>query len=266
MEPLQESSPYRSGLTSAKPPPAPPADSAEPMVVSLAAEFAVVIPVPEEYRQRVRGPGYKLKVNLLELTNIVGMFGGGALAVGGAWLIAEAHALITGCVLCASGVPLALWGTYAGVLCAGVTANRWIERRMRREIGRRPDFIVDPRDPDSKYVSLIPRRHFAEIRATYASDLLLIKVDRQHRQLLLEGDCDRYCIPAGAIARCGPKSFTLAVDPMSQLWTVRLIVYFEDDTAEMLLCVDHTRWTPKTGSSRWRTADEMCQRIQALLD
>jgi hypothetical protein len=245
------------GITAARPHDRPRAG--EPTI-----ELATLTPVPEPFRQRVRGPGYRLKVNLLELHPVLFFFGGVALLIGGGWLATTDNWAI-GCANIALGVPAVIWGAYVALCCSTVTSNRWIERRLRYEIGQRADSLVEAHDPESIYVSLIPREHFSQIRWTYASDLLLLKIDAPRRRVLLEGDSDRYVIPAEAIARCDLQPMTIVVDQSKQFWMVRLLVDFEDETRELLLSSNHTRWSPSTNEKRRAVADGIRRQNKALM-
>src|SRR5207237_5344982 len=177
--------------------------------------IAVISTVPEPFRQRVRTPGYALKVNLLGATPLVFILAGaGLLYLGWHLFSREELALsIASAVFGALGVG---WGVYTGLYCMSVYENRWIERRLRKEIGQRPDPLVDPTSAEAVYVSLIPRENFTKVKLTMSSDLLLLRVDGQRRQVLLEGDCDRYRIPVGAIETCEPQCFFHPIDTKHQ--------------------------------------------------
>lgn len=229
------------------------------------AEFAQVIPVPEPYRKRVRLKGYAIWVNLIGLTPALYFFGGGGLAAFGIWLATE-NSMPVGWAAFAVGAVGCIWGGYVGRYCLCVPESRWIERRLRREFALRPDPLVDPRDPESLSVSLIPRESFAKVQLTMSSDLLLMRIDERGRCLLMEGDCDRYRIPAGAIAVCEPQCFFHPIDAQhrNELWMVRLMIHVEEGLRELLLSCDTTRYTPMTNARRRRTAENLCGRINAL--
>jgi hypothetical protein len=142
-----------------------------------------------------------------------------------------------------------------------------MERRLRRQIAQRPDALVDPRDPESQCVSLVPRASFAKTQLTMSSDLLLLKVDERRRSLVMEGDCDRYRIPAKAIAVCEPECLFPPndwQDRATQLWMARLVVRVEEGLRELLLSVDMTRWSPRTNARRRRMVESLCLRINGL--
>ena len=235
----------------------------QPLEVTPAA-VAEVTPVPEPFRQRVRGPNYKLIVNLIEVHPLISFFGGGALAGLGIWQLTEQNWPL-GIPLLVVGLPIACWGVYVALCCSTATSNRWIERRLRYEISQRGDSLVDPRDPESMYVSLIPREHFSQVRWTYASDLLLLKIDTARREVLLEGDSDRYRIPVDALARCDVRPFTI-IDPNKEFWCLRLVVHFEEEKRELLLNPSHANWLPSSNASRQRVAAKLRREIEAMWD
>ncbi len=228
-------------------------------------EVAQIMPVPEPFRQRVRTRWYAVWVNLVALVTLVYFAGGMALMAGGVWLAAE-KAMPVGWFIAALGAASFLWGSYTGLFCMCVPENRWIERRLRQAVAERPDPLVAARDPEAIYVSLIPRESFAKVQLTMSSDLLLLKVNERARQLLMEGDADRYRIPAGAIAGCEAECFFHPIDPQhtKQLWMVRLLVRLDTGQRELLLSADATRWTPTTNAVRRRTAEDLCRRIDGL--
>ncbi|NQT17464.1 MAG: hypothetical protein HQ582_32210 [Planctomycetes bacterium] len=166
----------------------------------------------------------------------------------------------------AVGAVAFVWGAYTGIYCMSVSGHRWINRRLRREIGLRPDALVDPKSPESLFVSLVPREAFAKIQLTMTSDLLLLKIDQPQRRVVMEGDCDRYQIPAGAIAVCEPECFFHAIDAQhaNELWMARLVTQLEQGTRELLLSADPTTWAPVNNNGRRRIAEGLCQRINAI--
>jgi hypothetical protein len=228
-------------------------------------DVAVVTPVPEPYRQRVRGPGYALQLNLRGLIPLAYMAGGVGWPVLGGYLASNDQVAL-GVASLALGAAGLAWGIYVGLYCMGVYDNRWGERRLRAEVAQRPDPLVDPAGPDAAYVSLIPREHWTKVKWTMASDLLLMRIDPRRREVLLEGDCDRYRIPAGAVAGCAPECFYHPLDAhhRNEMWMVRLLVQLDTGPRELLLSVVHTDFRPRTNSGRRRIAEQVCEQILAL--
>jgi hypothetical protein len=230
-----------------------------------AQEVAQITPVPEPYRRRVRGPGYALAVNLRGAIPLAFLLPGAGLVAAGIWLMTEDRVL-PGCLLAAAGAPGVAWGIYTAMLCLGVYENRWIRRRLCEEIAQRPDVLVHPDDPDALYVSLVPRDSFTTVKMTMSSDLLFLKIDRPRRQILLEGDADRYRIPAGAVLACEPQMFFHPMDAQrrNELWKVRLLVRVEQGELELLLSTGTTRFTPTTNEVRHQRAEDLCRQIRDL--
>jgi hypothetical protein len=238
---------------------------AEPSPPLPAGECAEITAVPEPYRKRVQGKGYALRVNLIGATPLIYLFAGMGLLAGGIWLV-KFESIPLGCIALVAGAAGFLWGIYVSQFCTSVPENRWIERRLRREIGSRPEKLVDPQDPESIFVSIIPRASFAKVQWTMASDVLLLKLDKSRRQLIMEGDSDRYRIPAGAISVCEPQCFFHPIDVKheKQLWMVRLMIRVEQGWQELLLSVNSTRWSPTTNARRKERAEDMCRQVEEL--
>jgi hypothetical protein len=242
----------------------PPTQAAQAPNMS-AGELAEIFGVPDPFRQRVRGRGYTLAVNLRGLLPLVYLLGGLGIMLGGAKLCQQSL-LLPGILAIVVGAASLLWGLYIALFCLSVGENRWIEGRLRRELSQRSDAWVDAADPESIYISIIPREHFSKVKLSMASDLLLLKLDRQKKQLLIEGDCDRYRIPAGSILLCEPQCFFAPIDTRQriQLWMVRLLVCTGDGPREILFNADHTTWRPVTNHRRQLRAEEICARIREL--
>ncbi len=244
----------------------PPGVTLVPISEAPVGQLAEITPVPGPFRRGVRSRGYAIQVNLIALTPLFYVVGGAALAVGAGWLATE-RSMPLGWAAVAAGAAGILWGTYSALFRPSLPENRWMERRLRRHIAQRPDALVDPRDPESQCVSLVPRASFAKTQLTMSSDLLLLKVDERRRSLVMEGDCDRYRIPAEAIAVCEPECLFPPndwQDRATELWMARLVVRVEEGLRELLLSVDMTRWSPRNNARRRRTVESLCLRINGL--
>ena len=240
-----------------------PADVLTPPSPPLAAnDRAEITPVPEAYRKRVQGKGYALRVNLIGLTPFIYLLGGMGAIAGGIVLL-ELVSIGLGFAAIAAGAAGVVWGIYISQFCLGVPENRWIRRRLTQEVGQRSETLVDPQDPEAYFVSRIPRESFSKVQWTMASDVLFLKIDTKRRQLLMEGDSDRYRIPAGAISVCEPQCFFHPMDPhhTKQLWMVRLMIHVEQGSRELLLSVNPTSLRPVTNARRLQIAEDACRRI-----
>ncbi len=144
--------------------------------LSDTSEVACIEAVPPPFHRRVRTRSYALKVNLLGLVPLLFLFGGMALIGAGIYLLDKGSiGMSIGAFV--FGSVSAAWGLYVALWCPSVFENRWIEKRLRREIDNRPNVLVASRDPDAIVVSLVPREHFTKIKLTLSTDLLLMKID-----------------------------------------------------------------------------------------
>jgi hypothetical protein len=162
--------------------------------------------------------------------------------------------------------PIALvWGAYTGLFCSEVAADRAIVRRLRAAIAKRSGPLVGAQDPHALFVSLIPREKLSTMSMRPA-DVMLLSIDADQRRLLMEGDCNRYSIPAGSIETCELQSFFRTTDQreMSPIWLVRLMVRVELGLRELLLSVNPTRYTPMMNRGRRRQAEALCRQIESL--
>jgi hypothetical protein len=238
-----------------------------PEVERATEEIASITPIPEPHRKRVRGAGYAFSVNIRGLIPVVYIFGGIGFVAAGAWMIDKGETL-TGALLAGAGAPALAWGVFAAVWCMGAYENRWILWRLLQEIRQRPDARVNADDPDALYVSIMPRESFSAIKWTMASDVLLLKIDLPKRQILMEGDSDRYRIPARAIAACEPQCFFHPLDgqQQNQLWMARLMVRVEQGLIELLISCGSKKFGLRTNRTRRAGAEDLCRRVRELMN
>lgn len=230
-----------------------------------ADEIADIVPVPEPYRQRVRSSDYSFRLIMRGIIPLLWLFGGIAVAATGYYFSDNGSGPLP-----ALGIVIGLlgagWGLYVTLACPGVYECRYVNRELRHEIALRAEPWVDPADSESRYVFIVPRERFSRVALTLASDLLLLKIDKPGRRILMEGDTNRYRIPAGAIASCEPQYFYLSTDTHNrrQIWTVRLMLHVEQGLREVLFVIGNQSWRPTTNARRQQQAELMCNRIKSL--
>ena len=93
-----------------------------------------------------------------------------------------------------------------------------------------------------------------------------MELDDGQQEIRMEGDRDRYTIPAGAISDCQPLCFFHPTDlhQLQQLWMVRLLIQREMGEQELLLGLGNVTWKPHRNRQRERTVCEVCEQINAL--
>ena len=238
---------------------------AKPATVGSTQKLALITPLPEPHQRNIRNSSFALKLNLVALIPGIFFFGGIGLCVLGEFFVPRRPEALRTLLLVFGGIALG-WGAYTALYCLGVYEDRWVERRLRAEIQYRPDALVESNDPDAVCASLIPRENWSQVNWTMSSDLFLVRIDPRSKEVLLEGDSDRYQIPAGAIADCEPQRFFHPVDTShkNELWMVRLMINASDGMRELLLWIKPKGWWPRTNASRRRIAEETCERINDL--
>jgi hypothetical protein len=89
----------------------------------------------------------------------------------------------------------------------GYFATRYVRGVIMREFGRRPHPLVKSDDPGAKLIDIVPRANWGKIKLDDASDIGFLRVDREHGELLFEGDNECYRIRGEAIVSCDIEIF-----------------------------------------------------------
>ena len=101
----------------------------------------------------------------------------------------------------------------AAACCAIGTRNHWLKRIACKEINCRSGKIVNPQNPDARFVEVVPRSNWNKPgMLENAVDVGFLLVDLSARSLFYEGDNERYRIPARAIVECRQDSYTRLIN------------------------------------------------------
>lgn len=85
--------------------------------------------------------------------------------------------------------------------------NRYLLKVLRREFGRRAKCLVKPDDPDALIVEIVPKLNWGKLAWKTARDVGFLRLDKAGREILFEGDKERWRIPAAAITYCEVEFF-----------------------------------------------------------
>lgn len=85
--------------------------------------------------------------------------------------------------------------------------NRFLLKVVKREFGRRAKRLVESEDPDALFVEIVPKLTWGKLGLENAREIGYLRVDESKRQILFEGDRERWRIPAAAITSCGVEFF-----------------------------------------------------------
>lgn len=211
-------------------------------------------------------PGHIWMINLIGGSTLVLFFGGLGLIALGAWRAdADGISPLAIAAIVVGGIGVVLGGI-VGLWYSLLPECLYTRRKLRGAIRRRPDPLVEADDPAAISVGITPRENWAKVKLEVAADVGLLKLDPGRGEVQIEGDSERFRIPAGSLLVCEPERFFHPLDKNTEHWLVRLVVRLKEGrTREVLFGVDHTDFVPRTNSVRRAKATELCGRIRALL-
>lgn len=107
----------------------------------------------------------------------------------------------------AVAIVFILGGIIVALRNPSFVAIRILQKRLRGELGRRPNRLVDPGNPEALVVEIVPKANWGKVMLYLASDVGLLLRDRSRRQLLFEGDRGRFRVPVDALTYCALEEF-----------------------------------------------------------
>jgi hypothetical protein len=85
----------------------------------------------------------------------------------------------------------------------------YLYRLSKHAVAQRTDALVEADNPETIYVQVVPRQNWARVMIETATDVGFLWIDQRRRQVLFEGDRERWRIPAEAILSCEVEHFIL---------------------------------------------------------
>jgi hypothetical protein len=139
------------------------------------------------------------------------------IVLGGAGVMAWAASILDGTIspaeklmafgMIGAGIICMVGGAIMGLRNPGYIFNKIVQKRLRRELARRPICMVNPDNPEAFFVEIVPKANWARLMLHEATDVGLLLLDQAKRELLFEGDRERFRIPADALTYCGVEEF-----------------------------------------------------------
>jgi hypothetical protein len=77
--------------------------------------------------------------------------------------------------------------------------NRYLLKVVRREFARRTGCFVQANEPEALFVEVVPKLNWGKMVLESATDVGFLHVDKRRREVLFEGDKERWRIPAAAV-------------------------------------------------------------------
>ncbi len=103
--------------------------------------------------------------------------------------------------IAALSVGLALFASTAVFFLVNPSyfGNRWFLKVVKHEFARRTGSLVDANDPEALFVEVVPKLTWGKMMLDNASDVGFLRVDKARREVLFEGDKERWRIPGAAV-------------------------------------------------------------------
>jgi hypothetical protein len=231
-----------------------------------------VTTVPEPYGGRVLTTGVKVLGNLFDLVPVFFLFGGLGLAgLTVYWLsempVVDPLSMGLGILAIGFSVVLFLIGIYLAFPGRSLLGHLYLHWRARQEFSQRPDTLVSYDDPEAIFVEVVPRRNWDKIMFDTATDLGYLRIDEKRREILFEGDKERYRIPAAALIDCRVAGF---LPPVSQsrfdeLYMVVIVAEGPHGAWETPVG-PRDKWGWRSRKKREAWATDLQGRILALMD
>jgi hypothetical protein len=175
----------------------------------------------------------------------------------------DAEAGIAAIVIGFGAMGAALWWM---VYFADFLPSRYLLRLARAAVAQRPDRLVEPDDPDAVFVQVIPRAHWGRMMLENAADVGFLRIDRDRRELLYEGDRERWVVPAAAVVTCAVESFLVGPPGQGSTFYVAVLrARVGSALWEAPFTRRHVYWGPRSQSGRERETRELALAVQALL-
>ncbi|MDB6065479.1 MAG: hypothetical protein JWR26_1687 [Pedosphaera sp.] len=177
---------------------------------------ADIKPVDPLFAGKVLTTKTKLIGSGLVIAILVGCIAFIAMAVVGAMTAFPDHppvggvstlAKVFGEVLIGLGSIGGMWAFVLALTRPDYFATRYVRGVTMHQFARRPHPLVKPDDAGVLFVQIIPRANWGKVKLDDASDIGFLRVDREHGELLFEGDNEYYRIRGEAIVSCDVELF-----------------------------------------------------------
>jgi hypothetical protein len=169
--------------------------------------LAEIIPLAPEIAGRIFTRAMMWKGTLMSAAGLVGIFGGLGLLTWGATRLEEYAGDVVGISLCVVGGAAVLFAIGGIFLDSSFGGNRMLRKAFLAEVGRRPDAWVRADDPAARFVEVVPKLNWGKTMLDNASDIGLLRVDADRREIRFEGDRERWRIPVTALTHCAVEHY-----------------------------------------------------------
>ncbi|MGE3314589.1 MAG: hypothetical protein AB7O26_05685 [Planctomycetaceae bacterium] len=228
--------------------------------------LATIKRVPPPTGGNVLTTGHLIVETLIGFSPLLLAIGGGIVAAyASSWKdqLGEAGSIA---LMVAGGVLIPASLIYL-VLYADLMPSLYLMSLLRRELDRRVDAIVDYRDEDVIAIQVIPRQNWSRMKLEDAADVGYLRVDTQRRELLFEGDQERYRIPADSIKSIEIEGYAAPGDQTGTAAQFVVVLRAETETGpwEAPIAHRHVFAKPRTSQKKRELVIELQDRIREIL-
>jgi len=148
--------------------------------------------------------------------------------------------------------------------------SRFRLRQTRRAFEHRPDPAVDLHNPDLLFVDIVPRINWGKQMMENASDIGFLELNKSRRELIFEGDRQRYWIPIESILEIKHEFWAESIQHQLQSSpTLHHLVVVRAMTAEgpweTWFSRRQNKFQMRTAKRRLADAEELEGRIRELM-
>ncbi len=156
------------------------------------------------------------------------------------------------------------------LLFPGYMTARFMRRQTMEAFEYRPNPAVDLNDPELVFVDIVPRIHWGKAMMESASDIGFLQLNKAKRQLIFEGDRERYWIPVESILEIKHEFWAESVQHQLQSSpTLNHLIVVRAQTVdgpwETWFSRRQSKFRMRTAKSRLADAEELESKIRELM-
>lgn len=175
--------------------------------IRVPQSHAEIVTLPAEIGGKVFNRAMMWKGTLMSSLGLVGIFGGLGLLTWGATHLENSGVDGVGITLCVAGGLSVLFAIGGMFVDSSFGGNRMLRKAFLAEVKRRPDAWVRADDPVARFIEIVPKMNWGKTMLDNASDIGLLAVDGERREIRFEGDRERWRIPVTALTHHELESY-----------------------------------------------------------
>jgi hypothetical protein len=132
------------------------------------------------------------------------------------------------------GLMLALPAAFVVWINVDWFGLRYVIRKVRETLSRRPDALVDSENPNARFVDIVPRAQWHQLVPDKPTDRGFFLIDRTLRRFVFEGLKERYVVPMDAVLGCEVEAMLPHTGGWNFFAVVLTVCYLGDAPASII--------------------------------